>query len=313
MTSIAGLDKKLKDIIHKIRDEWINDAPKLVELLDVKVPQKYLKLIMNTQQYQELEFSYPTHKKALATKVLLEHGISSLENNCKINSDVKNNMKKIWIKGLKARATKVVLSLYNPMIFKEKLNQFIQDNQTKFNCILMPKKEIIKIIPHMSCKKLHKEGYLKGALFDYKVKWWFFSKEDAEKIAFEKSEHIAKFKMRAEYKAHDRMVDDNINYIRKLIHGWLYLLGYTQEGIDSNSGFFATLIENIFSMSSVKRLISTMPVENIGLPLDAKIYFETAFKDEIKNNLIFFSWVTKVLEERELDYSYTEDILNKAE
>ena len=302
MPSIEGLNKKTKDIIHTIRDEWINDAPQLIELLDEIFPREYLELIKNTKQYQELESAYPTHKKALATKVLFEHGISSLKNDCTIDFDSKNYIKTIWIKGLQARAIKVVSPLYNAIIFKEKLQKFIRDNQAEFNCTLLPKPEIIKIIPHVSCKKLHKEGRLKGALFDYKVKWWFFSKEDAERIATEKSDHIAKFKMRAEYKAHDRMVDDNIDYIRDLIHGWLSLRGYIHESINSSRGFYATHIENILNMPSVRQLVSAVPIREVGLPLDAKVYFETAFENEMSNNPIFSAQVTKELEKRELDY-----------
>lgn len=308
MQSIAGLDKKTKDMIHAIRDEWINNAPQLVEFLNEIVPNQYLELIKQTKHYQKLESAYPEHKKGLATKMLLKHAISNLKNNCTIDSNLKNHIKKIWVKGLQTRAIKVVVPLYKAIIYTEKLHEFIQDNQAKLNCTLLPQLEIIKIIPHVSCKKLHKEGYLKGALFNYNAMRWYFSKEGAERIATEKSDHISIFKMRAGDKAHDRMIDDNINYIRALIHGWLYLRGYTHEGIDSSTGFYATHLENILNMSSVKRLISTIPVEQIGLPLDAKIYFNTVFEDEMSGNPIFYARITKELEERELLYSeYNED------
>lgn len=296
------IEKKHENAILVIRNEWINHAPKPIDLSHGKFSDKHLKLIIDAEKFKQLVVAYPAYIKVAATKLLYKYGMSSLLKKNVIDNDLQGYIKKLWILNLQARVMKLAVSLHKKIVFDEMFEKFIDDYQKKYSCTLLSKNEIVKIIPHLPLIKLHKEGQLKGALFDYTVKWWFFSKEDAERIAADKSDHIAKLKIRAKYKAHDRIVDENIDYIQRIVHGWLHLRGYICEGINSDHGFYATHIEYILNMPSVKQMISIVSVKEIGLPLDARVYFETVFENEMIHNSMFAALVTKELEERELDY-----------
>lgn len=289
------------DAIKKIRDEWVANRPDIYELLDTSISNHYLSQIIRTEKFSKFKNAFQNNAKVLATRLLHKHGRLILKENGKIEAQLLAKIKEMWIKSLQQRAMKVVLPIHSAIIFDEKLNQFITDRQSTLNCTLLPKPEIAKIIPHLPLIKLHKVGRLRGELFDYKVKWWFFSKEDAEKISIEETEHIAKYRLFAQDKAHRKMVEDNIDRINDII--WHRLDGEGYE-VSIGSDDFYLFANKILNMRSVKQLISSasMAETSLGLPVDASIQLENLFIEKMKTDKNFSSKLESELKRRKDDF-----------
>ena len=195
---------------------------RLINFPAIPVEPKYRSQIIKSDKFLKFKSTYRVGAKVLATRLLHQY----VEQQYVISDDTEGKVKEVWIQALKKRTRKVISPVYNAIVFDEKLKQFVEDKERSLNCTLLPKPKITKIIPHLPLKKLHKEGYLRGGLFDYKVKWWFFSKEDAEKLAIEKNEHLCKYRQKAQDKAYTKMIEENVDHMQEIIWNWLYFEGY---------------------------------------------------------------------------------------
>lgn len=289
--------------IRKIRDTWVEDLPDIMLLLNGMFPSKYLDVIWHSKEFKSLEFGYLGRSKLLATKILNE-SISSHTN--EIDSNELTKIKDTWIDALQERAIKVVTKVYDQILFDEIFRTFILENQAKLDCTLYSTPNIAKIIPHLPIKKLYKEGRLKGAHFTYVYSWWFYSKEDAEKIAKEEAEHIAKLSLRAKIKAHSQMIDKNIDHIKGVISSCLWSSGLDYRFQNKYSAYFE---KAIFDLKSVKQLVSALPIyeSTDNLLKEAIDLLDSLFSEMLKNDKNFNLLVNLELEAREKSWGWPEE------
>lgn len=284
--------KDIMQNIYNIRDKWVSDPPKIEELIDNHIPHSYYEGIRSSERFQQVMKAYPHYQLVLATKLLSKHG-ELLYKERNLNSSLENEIKIMWVNGLRYRAGRVATTVYNAILLEEKFSEFLDETQMKFKCIFLPTKEIKEIIPHISIPKLYKEKRLRGAVFNFKIKYWFYSKDDAERIAIEEAEFIAKYREKAREKERNLIIENNISTIESCFSYNLECYGGIKD-VD----FLATTLEEIFQLPSVKYLIYSGNVRKTGIPLEAEVFFDTKFKQEMKNNKKFENLVNAELKER---------------
>lgn len=289
--------EKIKESIRLLRDKWVNSLPELDDLVVGLYPDSYLKQIQSTSHYKSLKAAFFHNKKVQATRLITKNLSFFMQDDNFVESI---KIKEVWLFALKNRAIKVMSPIYNTIIFNEKLYEFIEKHERKFQCKLISKSDIKKIIPHVSLSKLFKEGRLRGALFDYKVQKWFFSKEDAERILTEEYEHIKKYETIAHDKDHERMVECNIDYIKRYVWQWLYDEGYYISICDEE--FNRSLISEISNISSLKRLINSALLKDnhVGVIEIIDNYLSCWFTEKMQTDVNFSTNVKSELIKREL-------------
>lgn len=285
-----------KESIKILRDKWVESLPNIDVLMNGLYPDKYSKEIKCTTYYKKLTAAFYANKKVQATRIITNNLSLFIQNNEFVEC---LKIKEDWLFALKKRVIKVTAPLYNAIIFNEKLTEFIENHEKTFQCKLLPKAEIEKIIPHLPLKKLFKEGRLRGGLFDYKIPKWFFSKEDAERIASEKYEHIKKYQIISQKKKHGEMIESNIKYIHDYICHWIYLEGccvaVTEEEFDH-------LFDSISNLPFLKHLVNNIPFgeNNLGIHHKIEDYLSQWYDKKIKSNNDFKIAVNDELTRRQL-------------
>ena len=151
---------------------------------------------------------------------------------------------------------------------------------------------------------------MRGALFDYKITKWFFSKEDAERISIEEHEHIEKYKSVAHNKNHERMIECNIDYIKKYIWQWLYDEGYYISICDE--GFNRFVLNQILNIPALKHVIHSISLKEnrVGVHEKIDIYLSQWFEKKMQTDVDFSSKVKNELAQRKLKNEEESELFN---
>ena len=190
------LDNKIiiEPILEKLNDpeltQTLENAPQINKRLNtfIKNHQQRYRLMAKKQLLDECQ-----KKRSLSESKLtkLQHSISQ-----QCNDHLKEKFDEI------IKPAKRLIRIQN----------FIAKHEQLLGVKLISKNETEKIIPHIGLKRLHKQGELRGALFEKNL--WFYAQEDAERLAIEKTDQIERLARIKERREKERKQQEHERYLK---------------------------------------------------------------------------------------------------
>lgn len=258
-------------------------------LVQPTIPATAWAALADLPKVQPLQRHYAKRQQDLAKKLFMEKALPILKKGKALTDKQWQALSDQWRQDLAQAVTRVLQPLYRAWRRERALQAFLGEKQDRLNCTLLPKPDIQALLPHVNLAGYHRQGRLRGALFEDGIKLWFYAKEDAEKLAQTEAHKIAKQTAKAQAKALAEQTQGNRRCIEGLVWAWLWQAGYPFPLPQAQDPFLQALCEQTLALAEVQEAIAANRFSQPGfsLPKAAQAQLQATFEQAYTSDVDF--------------------------